>query len=167
MNTEHTTGAGTAGSDAAPQGEVRRRLIGVWRLRSCCRIFEGGRTEQPFGEDPVGRITYDVQGRMSAMLMRRGRQSHALPGSGLQQATAEELREVVAGFIAYMGTFDVDESSQTVIHHVQASLFPDWVGTDQRRAYRFEDNLLILRRATAESEDELVWEREVSAQTAV
>ena len=32
-------------------------------------------------------------------------------------ASYEELREAVNGFIAYFGTFDVDESTQTVIHH--------------------------------------------------
>jgi len=64
------------------------------------------------------------------------------------------------GFIAYFGTFDVDESAKTVIHHVQACLVPSWVGTDLKRTYRFEANRLVLTATAATSVLELVWERE-------
>jgi hypothetical protein len=33
----------------------------------------------------------------------------------------------------YFGTFDIDEATRTVIHHVQASLVPSYVGTDLKR----------------------------------
>jgi hypothetical protein len=52
------------------------------------------------------------------------------------------------GFIAYFGTFDVDESTQTVIHHVQACLVPSWVGTDLKRTYRFNASRLVLTAVT-------------------
>ena len=60
---------------------------------------------------------------------------------------------------APFGTFDVDESTTTVTHHVQASLVPSWVGTDLRRTYRFEGNRLHLTAVTS-SVVELTWERE-------
>ena len=74
-------------------------------------------------------------------------------------ASAEEIREAVNGFIAYFGTFDVDESAKTVIHHVEACLVPGWVGTDLKRNYRFTANRLVLTAATT-SVLELTWERE-------
>ena len=74
-------------------------------------------------------------------------------------ASSEEIREAVNGFIAYFGTFDVDESSHTVIHHVQACLVPSWVGTDLKRAYRFSANSLVLT-ATTTSVLEVIWELE-------
>jgi hypothetical protein len=54
----------------------------------------------------------------------------------------------------------VDESAQTVIHHVQACLVPSWVGTDLKRTYRFDGNRLVLTASTATGVLELVWERE-------
>jgi hypothetical protein len=36
-----------------------------------------------------------------------------------------------ASFVAYAGTFEVE--GDDVIHRVEMSLFPDWVGTVQRR----------------------------------
>ena len=110
----------------------------------------------------MGRITYDKAGRMSAQLMRPGRRSTVAPGVGLidGSASAEEIRESVNGFIAYFGRFDVDEASNTVIHHVQACLVPSWVGADLKRTYRFSSNRLLLTAASTLGSTDLVWERE-------
>ena len=138
------------------------RFIGVWRLISCERNSMDGRTDYPYGEKPVGRITYDRAGRMSAQLMRPGRRSTVTPGMSLitSNASAEEIREAVNGFTAYFGTYDVDESAQTVIHHVQACLVPSWVGTDLKRTYRFNSTRLVLTAAAPANVLELIWERE-------
>jgi lipocalin-like protein len=145
---------------AAPA--ARNRFIGVWRLISCERKSKGGSIDYPYGEKPVGRITYDKTGRMSAQLMRPGRRSTVAPGTSLiaGNASGEEIREAVSGFIAYFGTFDVDESATTVIHHVQACLVPSWVGTDLKRTYRFNDHRLVLTAVNMTSVLELIWERE-------
>lgn len=145
---------------AAPA--ARNRFIGVWRLISCERKSKDGSIDYPYGEKPVGRITYDKTGRMSAQLMRPGRRSTVAPGTSLiaGNASGEEIREAVSGFIAYFGTFDVDESATTVIHHVQACLVPSWVGTDLKRTYRFNASRLALTAVTT-SVLELIWEREL------
>lgn len=144
---------------AAPTS--RDSFVGVWKLISCERKSADGHIDFPYGEKPVGRITYDKAGRMSAQLMRPGRHSTVAPGVSLTagNASGEEIREAVDGFIAYFGTFDVDGSTQTVIHHVQACLVPSWVGTDLKRSYRFKANRLLLT-AVATSVLELTWERE-------
>jgi Lipocalin-like domain len=145
---------------ASAQPEARSRLIGVWKLRSCLRTFKDGRTEHPFGEQPVGRIEYDKAGRMFALLMRPGRHSTLPSGVELYKASDEELRDAVTGFVAYFGTFDIEEATQTVVHHVEASLIPSWVGTDLKRRFRFDAGRLILTRPASDSSDELIWERE-------
>ena len=155
---------GTIGLAAAIQAApaARHRFIGVWRLIRCERKSKDGRTDYPYGEKPVGRITYDRAGRMSAQLMRPGRRSTVAPGVSLiaGNANGEEIREAVNGFIAYFGTFDVDEPTQIVIHHVQACLMPSWVGTDLKRTYRFNGSRLVLTAVTT-SVLELIWEREL------
>ena len=145
---------------AAPA--ARHRFLGVWKLVRCERKYPDGRIDYPYGQKPVGRITYDKVGRMSAQLMKPGRKSTVAPGMNLAigNANNEELREAVRGFTAYFGRFDVDESTATVIHHVEASLSPNWVGTDLRRTYRFMGNQMVLTAAAAGSVTELLWERE-------
>jgi Lipocalin-like domain len=145
---------------ASAQTGARSRLIGVWKLRSCLRTFKDGHTEHPFGEQPVGRIEYDKAGRMSALLMRPGRHSTLPPGMELDKAPNEELRDAVTGFVAYFGTYEIEEATQKVVHHVEASLSPSWVGTDLKRSFRFDAGRLILIRPAPDTSDELIWERE-------
>lgn len=84
-------------------------------------------------------------GRMSAPLMRPGRSGAAYRGPELSPgAGSEELRDVLSGYIAYYGTYTVDEASHTVVHHVEAALTPNPVGADLKRKYEFSGNRLIL-----------------------
>ena len=92
----------------------------------------------------MGRSEYDKAGRMFALLMRPGRQFTVAPGMELDNAPEDELRNAVTGIAAYFGTYEVDETARTVIHHVQASLFPSWVGTDLKRNFQFERGSLVL-----------------------
>lgn len=159
MNRRRAIGLIGLSTCVSAQPSVRSRLIGVWKLQSCLRTFKDGRTAHPFGDKPVGRIIYDRAGRMSALLMRPGRRSTVPPGMELSTAPNEELRDAVTGFVAYFGTFDIEEATQTVIHHVEASLSPSWVGTDLKRRFRFDAGRLILIRPAPDSSDELIWER--------
>jgi hypothetical protein len=136
---------------------VRNRFIGVWKLVSCERKSSSGELSYPYGEKPVGRITYDKAGRMSAQLMRPERRSPA--GAILHTDSPTELRDVL-GFVAYFGTFDIDEGTRTVIHHVQASLVPGYVVTDLKRTYEFAENQLILTARTEGAAVRLIWECE-------
>ncbi|MFN0107029.1 MAG: lipocalin-like domain-containing protein [Bryobacteraceae bacterium] len=148
-----------AGSAA---GAVRDQFLGVWRLVSCERKLADGSMAHPYGKTPVGRLTYDKAGRMSAQLMTPGRRSTVAPGMNMvsAKASAEEIREAVGGYAAYFGTFDVDERERVVIHHVEAALTPSWVGTDLRRAYRFAGKRLSLTAALPGLTTELIWARE-------
>ena len=139
-----------AGLKAAPA--IRDRFIGVWKLVSYENKRPNGEVIQVYGPNPVGRIMYEKSGRMAATLMRPGRK----PPQDPRTPTPEELREIQSGFVAYFGTFDVDESAQTVIHHVEAALNPAWPGTDLKRHYDFSGDRLTLSTGTLT----LVWQRE-------
>lgn len=153
--------AGLAASTASAKSKVRDRFLGVWKLVACESKTGDGQITYPYGEKPVGRITYDSASRMSAILMRPGRKSTLASGVTLSigNAGVEEIREAVNGFTAYYGTFDIDEAKTTVIHHVEAALVPSWVGTDLKRTYAFSGNRLTLT-ATGARTTVLVWERE-------
>jgi hypothetical protein len=59
----------------------------------------------------------------------------------------------------YCGTFEV--VGDEVIHHVENSLFPEWIGTDRARTYQFhdEDRELRLVGDAGGLVQELVWRR--------
>ena len=46
-------------------------------------------------------------------------------------------------YIAYFGRYEVKQDRVTP--YLETSLFPNWVGTDQERFYRFDGNRLTLR----------------------
>jgi Lipocalin-like domain len=162
MNRRSVFGLAGLSVNAYAKPAIRNRFIGVWKLIRCERKYNDGKVDYPYGEKPVGRITYDKAGRMSAQLMRPGRRSTVASGVSLiaANASADEIREAVSGFTAYFGNFDIDEPSNTVIHHVQACLIPSWVGTDLKRTYRFYSNRLVLTATATNSALELIWERE-------
>lgn len=148
------------------KSHVRDRFIGVWNLVSYEATNKSSReVSYPLGPKPFGRLTYDAAGRMSAQLMNPRRR--AIGGSperstvaATQGASCEEMREMLTGFSAYCGKFEVDESSRTVTHHVEACLIPSWVGSEQHRQFEFAGNQLILISAKQESVGRLVWQRE-------
>ena len=136
---------------ATTPGAERKKFIGVWKLTSGVAKHEvTGAVRYPWGKNPVGRLSYDEAGRVFAQLMNPGRRSvggaaDRGSASAIGSASAEDLREMLTGFNAYFGTFDIDESSKTVIHHLQSALIPSWVGTDQRRKYEFSESGQLIR----------------------
>lgn len=114
------------------------RLIGNWTLVSYVTEHPDGSRGKPYG-DAVGRLSYDEHGQMAGQVMRPGRLAVA-PG----QWGTQEVRSAYAGYIAYFGTYEINGAGDTVIHHVEGALNPNWVGGDQVRRMRFEGDLLIL-----------------------
>jgi lipocalin-like protein len=149
------------------EASARKKFIGVWKLISGESKDEvTGEVRYPWGPKPVGRLAYDEAGRVFAQLMNPGRRSvggmaNRGAAAAIETASAEDMREMLTGFNAYFGTFDVDEPARTVIHHLQSALIPSWVGTDQRRKYEFSgSNQLIMLNTASQAAYRLVWQRE-------
>lgn len=137
-------------------------LLGSWRLVTMETRFNDGRVRYPYGREAVGYILYTAEGRMSATIMAGDRASFGTDygrGEGMdEKATAFE------GYLSYAGryTFQGDRA----IHHVEASLIPDWVGTDLIRLAAFHDDQLHLStepttRGTTTRTTVIIWERVV------
>jgi hypothetical protein len=114
-------------------------LIGTWTLISYESIHPDGSRGKPFG-DAVGRLTYDELGYMSGQVMRPDRAPVTRSDRGIHK-----LRAAYTGYIAYFGTYELNEAGDTVVHHVHGALNPEWVGGRQTRRLRFEGDLLILQ----------------------
>jgi len=138
-------------------------LVGSWRLISYEEHRADGTRIPVWDDKPDGRLTYDASGRMAGQFMNPQRRAFASPDS--LAGTDEEVREAFEGYFAYYGSYTVDPNEGVVTHHVVGSLYPNYIGTNQRRFFSLSDNRLRLRtppirRGGQTSTFELVWERE-------
>ena len=117
------------------------RFVGTWKLISY-ESRRGGDVEYPKGRQPSGVIQYTREGRMSAQIMPEANAAFAV--DHYDKATREQLRAVLLDYVAYFGTFTVDEKEKIVTHHVLGSINPGFLRTDQKRSYEFSENRLIL-----------------------
>lgn len=142
-------------SDMAP------KLVGAWNLVSLYAQDPSGQTGYPFGRNAQGRLIYEPNGRMAVQLMNPNRPRFA---SGDPLLTSEaEVRAAFDGYAAYYGSYSVDQGERIIVHHVEAALMPNWVGTDQVRHFGFQGNCLTLKgplvRGGVQEVVSLVWER--------
>lgn len=101
------------------------------------RFGDDGEVSHPYGERPVGLIMYTPDGYMSANIMRSGRSG--FPSDGYNSAGFGEQAKAARSYLAYAGPFEV-EGDEKVVHHVDASLIPNWTGGDQARYYAFGED---------------------------
>ena len=140
--------------------DARGALVGGWRLVSWENRATDGQVTYPMGIDALGALLYTADGRFSVTISRRGRESFA--AGDLLSGTSEEKARAVEGFVAYAGRYSFH--GDRVIHHVELSLFPNWVGSDQERLVELAGNRLILSAsplllAGKLQVPRLVWER--------
>ena len=69
-----------------------------------------------------------------------------------QAIAMEPTRKCAAydGYVAYFGTYDVDESRGEVIHHVEGSLMPSYTDTEQPRPIKVDGDELVIEPTTSE-----------------
>jgi hypothetical protein len=136
---------------------LRSELIGTWTLVALTVIRPDGAVSLPLGPRPAGQLVYDVNGRMSAQLVR-GDQAKFESDDNVQ-ALPEEAAAAWRGYIGYFGTFDVDAQAPAVTHHVEGAWFPNLVGVDQVRTCRLEGDQLALEGITPYGRTLISWER--------
>ncbi|MEE3166252.1 MAG: lipocalin-like domain-containing protein [Chloroflexota bacterium] len=138
------------------------RFVGTWRLLECYGKWSDGRISYPYGDKPEGQLIYDGHGNFSGQIAGSGRP--AFETGNLLKGTPEEIKTAFEGYIAYYGTYEVDESKGQVTHHVQSALFPNWIGDIQTRNFEFEGKKLRLntqpiKGSRADLTNILLWER--------
>ena len=136
-------------------------LIGTWRLISWeNRSVVDGQVSYPLGKDAVGYIMYNQDGYMFVAIMGPNRLKFA--AEDLLSGTTEEEAQAEETYVSYCGRYDFQ--GDTVVHHVELSLFPNWVGGDQERLVELEGNRLTLSTRALllrgkQQTAHLIWER--------
>ena len=105
---------------------------------------------------------YNDHGSFSGQIAGSGRP--VFESGNLLKGTPEEIKKAFEGYIAYYGTYEVDENNNLITHHVENGLFPNWVGDNQTRTYKFEgENLRLntqpIKGSRADLTVTLLWER--------
>ena len=97
---------------------------------------------------PKGELIYTRDGHMSVQLMYP--KPAGVPSN-------EYVRD---GYEASFGSYDIDEATHTLTHHIQGSITGDLlVGKDLRRIYRLTaDGRLIIRSSRPEEHWSVTWE---------
>ena len=136
------------------------QFIGPWRLVSWFLNDDAGKRHMPMGPHPIGLLTYAADGYMFATLMTPERQRFA--GNDPLDGSAEECRHALSTCHSYCGRYRFE--GDAVVHTVELAAFPNMVGSEQRRFYRFEGDLLKLTtppmtRKGASGVAELTWKR--------
>ncbi len=119
------------------------QFVGTWTLTFAEYRFADGEVKAIYGDDPVGMLMYDAVGRVSIQIMRRHRPNFAK--NDRLGGTPEETQTAFNGYLAYFGTYSIDEEKHTVTHHLQGALLPNWVGGNQVRFFELSGNRLTLR----------------------
>ncbi len=118
----------------------RHSLVGSWRLRRWVALADDGSQSLPMGEAPEGLLVYSDDGTMVGIMGPAARPRFA--SDDVTGGTDDERARAFATFIAYGGRYEIE--GDTVRHDVETSLFPNWIGTVQRRRWELAENGRLL-----------------------
>jgi len=120
-----------SGVAVSQQRSLKEQLVGTWMLVSNENVNTDGTKRQIFGPNPKGIMILDADGRFALIAVNPDRPK--FKGKTRLDGTAEENKAVVAGTVAAFGTWSVEEATSTLITRIDASLFPNDEGSEQRR----------------------------------
>jgi len=132
-------GARSTSGQTVPARDDAKRFIGTWRLISATS---------------TGLMYYDVLGNMAAQVMP----NRVRPKYSGAQPTPDEAKDAITGYLAYFGTYTVDERTHTITHHRKANINPGQVGDDAARRYEFAPGDRVIL-TPVDSGNQIVWER--------
>ncbi|OTG90892.1 lipocalin-like domain-containing protein [Acinetobacter sp. ANC 3813] len=136
-------------------------LTGRWELVTFEQNYDDGRVVFPMGEGPQGVIQYTEDGYMSCQITKANRGNFTTGGQW--NASDAEKAGAYNSMLSYAGRYTLEEG--VVTHLVDLSLFPNWVGGQQKRQFKFdEQGLLSLTARLEENTSEartalLLWKR--------
>ena len=123
-----------AASASAESIQGRWKLLAAEDLRA-----DGSVARHPWGPHPVGSIV--VQGG-SCYLQIMSSDTPSFTASAA--APSEQMKAtLLSSYIAYSGPCTIDAAAGSVTLKVEAAWRPDYVGTEQKRFFRFENGKLL------------------------
>jgi Lipocalin-like domain len=115
----------------AQQQPLKGQLIGTWTLVSSDQVRPDGTRLKKFGANPTGINVFDANGRFFIMIASAD--NSQIASNDPRGTNSEESGALIVESIAYYGTYTVNEADRFIMLHLDASTFPNQIGTDQKR----------------------------------
>src|SRR5439155_9815430 len=108
------------------ESNAAKRFHGAWRYVGAT---VDGKPRGDRGANAKGIIYYDPSGAMSVQVAPGRERSYSPPSTasgggkgGGSEPTPEEAKAALTGYVAYFGSYTVDDEAHTVTHHRQGSV---------------------------------------------
>jgi len=108
-------------------------LIGTWKLISDKQVKADGSSSDLYGSSPLGQLIHDSHAHMSVHLLAPG-----LTKCGTQdrrKCSDSAARSAFDNYLGYWGRFKISAGGKSVVHIIEGSSAPDWIGTSQERFF--------------------------------
>ena len=127
-----------------PAAPAKPALDGRWKLRTAEDLRADGTVARlPWGAHPAGSIVVE-RGACYVQIMSTDTPAFAAGTLAGTAATAEQMKVMLlSSYIAYSGPCTIDEAESSVTLKVDAAWQPNYVGTEQKRFFRFDNGALI------------------------
>ena len=112
--------------------QTAKDLAGTWTLVSAV-TEQGGNKTDIFGPNPKGILIVDANSRYVIAFARADLPKVA--SNNRTTATPEENKAIVGGSLTHFGTISVNAADKTFTFKIEAATFPNWDGTEQKRAF--------------------------------
>lgn len=115
-------------------------IQGRWRLVAAEDIrADGSVARYPWGQHPIGSIV--VEGGACYVQIMSSDTPSFDAGTG---SVGDQMKAaLLSTYIAYSGPCTIDEAAGSVVLKVEAAWRPNYVGTEQKRFFRFENGRLL------------------------
>ena len=119
--------------------QTAKDLVGTWVATSNVAEQNGVKSE-PYGSPPLGILIFDAEGHYGLILSRTDIPKFA--SNSRINGTAEENKTAVQGTISHFGRYAVSEPDKTIVFKIEASTYPNFNGTDQKRTFTLKGDEL-------------------------
>lgn len=152
-------GGALAMDDAiAQEKSIKERLVGTWTYVSSTTTRADGTKTADANLKAI--VIYTSDGHFAFVSVSGDLPKLANANRAL--ATAEEAKAVVAGSIAYFGTYSINEADKVLTANVEASTYANLLDTEQKRIITSltADEMRFTNPRTADGRTlEFVWKR--------
>ena len=116
-------------------------LTGTWNLLRFWFTDEDGEEADPLGNAPIGNLNLGEDGNYAFTMLRKDRANYA--ASDLLGGTVDEAAAAANGYVSFGGKWSFD--GEAITFGILYSLFPNWVGGEQKRLVSFNGDELVLQ----------------------
>jgi hypothetical protein len=118
-------------TSTAQQKSAKDMLVGAWTLLLNDAVKTDGTHVPQFGPNPSGILMFSPDGHYSVEIMRANLPK--LAANNREKPSADEMKAIALGALSHFGTFAANDADKSLTFRVEASSYPNWNGTQQKR----------------------------------